>query len=359
MPQLPPAAAAAFVGCLLVVIIATAVIVRVRSRRRGVRLAEMVRTTAPVPRPATSRVAQPSPATAAPVRGRLYRSAEELGRFVVFVERPRRDPAPGRPTRRLAAQLAYAAAPPPVAAPQPSPVPVVPARPRVALPSIALALASHAGLAEVLLDLTAPGEREMRAGTSGGRSRPAAPVPTAPWLVEPLAPEDPIAQSPWLVEPTVVESAAVEPAALAEPAVAEPPKAEPSIAEPQEGEPRVAELLVAEPLVVEPAAVESADAAPETLDEEREPEFVASSWQASTRPLREPQITVLPPRPPVPALPAMMSREVTLGDAARVLRGALPSVLTMTDGRQLRRAVAVGAATSVVAAAFAIRARRR
>lgn len=71
--------------------------------------------------------------------------------------------------------------------------------------------------------------------------------------------------------------------------------------------------------------------------------------------VREPQVTVLAPRQVVPALPALMTREVTLGDAARALRNSL----TMTDGRQLRRAVAVGAATSVVAAAFAIRGRKR
>jgi hypothetical protein len=60
------------------------------------------------------------------------------------------------------------------------------------------------------------------------------------------------------------------------------------------------------------------------------------------------------PSLPVPAVTPLLTREVSLGDAARVLRG-----LTMTDGRQLRRAVAVGAATSVVAAAFALRGRRR
>jgi len=70
---------------------------------------------------------------------------------------------------------------------------------------------------------------------------------------------------------------------------------------------------------------------------------------------RAPQVTVLAPRRVAPALPAMMTREMTLGDAARALRNGL----TMTDGRQLRRAVAVGAATSVVAAAFAIRGRKR
>lgn len=58
-------------------------------------------------------------------------------------------------------------------------------------------------------------------------------------------------------------------------------------------------------------------------------------------------------------LPALLMHEVALGDAARALRGVLPGALTMTDGRRLRRAVAIGAATSVVAAAFAIRGRRR
>lgn len=78
-------------------------------------------------------------------------------------------------------------------------------------------------------------------------------------------------------------------------------------------------------------------------------------------PAREPKVTVLHPRPGpgTPMLPALLMHEVALGDAARALRGVLPGALTMTDGRRLRRAVAIGAATSVVAAAFAIRGRRR
>lgn len=116
------------------------------------------------------------------------------------------------------------------------------------------------------------------------------------------------------------------------------------------------------PLVEGPAAEtapsEPAVVAAPVVEEARGPEFAVPS-PASAPPEHEPQITVLPPRPTVPAFPALMMREVTLGDAARALRGVLPGVLTMTDGQQLRRAVAVGAVTSVLVAAFAIRGRRR
>lgn len=351
MPQLPPVAAAAFVGCLLVVIIATVVIVRVRSRRRGVRLAQMVRTTAPVPRPATSRIAQPPPAV--PLRGRPYQNAEESGRFVVFAERPQRDPTPGRPARRLAAQLAYAAAPAVALPPSPSPVaPVASAPPSREMPRFVYA--SHTGLAEVVFDLNAPGELEMRAGPSGRVLRPVAEtLATEPPVEEPTA-EPPAAELP-AVEFPIAEPLVTE--AMAEAPVPELPMPESPMAPVTEAP--AAELPPVETPVAEAPVLPSAPEPAEAIEEAREPEFASSSRRPSTPPLREPQITVLPPRPPVPALPAMMSREVTLGDAARVLRGALPSVLTMTDGRQLRRAVAVGAATSMVAAAFAIRARRR
>ncbi|TAK73388.1 MAG: hypothetical protein EPO16_12725, partial [Dehalococcoidia bacterium] len=280
MPQLPPAAAAAFVGCLLVLILATAIIFRVRSRRRGVRLAQMVRTTAPVPRPATSRVAQPPAPAVSPLRGRVYRSAEEFGRFVVFAERPRKEPAPGRPARRLAAQLAYAAAPSVVAAPpavaapmvaapfvvvEPAPSPplppVVPVRPRVVPPSIALAPTSHAGLAEVVLDLDASGGRETRAGPSGGRPKPAAFGSAAPRLVEPLlAPEEPMAESPWLMEPRAAEPVVEEPsAAAAEQAEAEPSAAEAARVEVSAVEHAATEGLAADEHLVEHLVVVSAE----------------------------------------------------------------------------------------------------
>ena len=276
MPQLPPVAAAAFVFCLLAVIVTTTVVVQIRSRRR-MRLAQMVRATAPVPRPTASTAEQPLDATRAPLRGQSYRTVEQEGRFHAFEERPGREPAPGRPARRLAARVAYAAAvaaPPPVAIAEGAP-PVEPASGPAPSPHAM----SHGGL--------------MEAAEAFDGSR-----------VLVLAAES-------------TETASVPPPLAEGPA---------------------AEVTPPEPVVVAEFNVPPPD---------------------PLLPGREPQITVLPPRPGAPALPALMTREVTLGDAARVLRGALPGVLTMTDGRHMRRAVAVGVATSVVAAAFAIRGRRR
>lgn len=298
MPQLPPVAAAVFVFCLLAMIIATAAVVRIRSRRRRTRLAQMVRATAPIPRPAVWTAAQPPKAALAPLRRQSYRAAEREGRFRAFEERPGRDPAAGRPARRLAARMAYATSvvPPPAAtgaeaAPSTLAGPARPAPP----PRVA----SHAGLMEAAVDLDGP-----RARMSDAKPSDAAPA-SPPHAGEPRA-DGPLSEGP------ATEVAAAGPA----------------------------------------AAVAAA-----AFEEAREPESVAPP--SARPPVRGPRITVLPPRPAVPGFPALMTREVSLGDAARVIRGALPGVLTMTDGQRLRRAVAIGAATSVVAVAFAIRSRRR
>jgi len=274
VPQLPPVAAAAFILTLLTAIVVTTVIVQTRARRRRMRLAEMVRATAPLPRPAVS-VAELSPASKVPLRGQSYDAAREAGRFEPSPERRRREPAPGRPARRLAAHIAHAAA----------------AAPATVGPAGAVADASprylsHGGLAEVASALLEP------RGEPGG-------VPSG----EPVRGGVPSAASP--------------------------------------------------PLSARPVEAEPASAPPPRPGALREP---ASPSEARAR---EPRVTVLAARPAAPALPALMTHEFALGDAARLLREALPPALTMTDGRQLRRAVAVGAATSVVAAAFVIRGRRR
>ncbi len=152
-----------------------------------------------------------------------------------------------------------------------------------------------------------------------------------------------VAVEPEAVEPVVVEPVAVEPVAV-EPVAVEPEAVEPVTVEPSTPESDLAERVMAE----DPAlTTEVPDLSPSTLDSPDE-----------AGPRREPEIMVLARRAALPALAPLMAREVTLGDAARALRAALPAALTMTDGRQLRRAVAVGAATSVVAAAFAIRGRK-
>ncbi|MBM4410089.1 MAG: hypothetical protein FJ037_01950, partial [Chloroflexi bacterium] len=102
MPQLPPVAAAAFLICLLTAIVGTVVFVQIRSRQRRMRLAEMVRVTAPIPRPVVS-IVEPPATRLASLRGRDYGAAAQGGRFQAFEERPPRPPAPGRPARRLAA----------------------------------------------------------------------------------------------------------------------------------------------------------------------------------------------------------------------------------------------------------------
>ena len=269
MPQLPPVAAAVFVFSLLAVIITTTIVVQIGSRRRRMRLAEMVRATAPVPRPAVSPIDPLPVGTPAPLRGRPYRAAEQQGSFRAFEERSGRGPAPGRPARRLAAQVAHAA--PAVRSPE------RPAGPRPLRPT-----------------------PEAEADPAPGNSAHAA----SPVIASHMG------LSEWTLDAEVAPARHLPHAEVAATVVA------PSVS--------------AAPLVEE---------APEP------------AWA--------PQVMVLPPRPGAAALPGLMTREVTLGDAARALRGALPGALTMTDGRHLRRAVAVGAATSVVAAAFAIRGRRR
>ncbi|RLT37248.1 MAG: hypothetical protein DWI58_17410 [Chloroflexi bacterium] len=320
-------AAAAFVISLLMVILVTTVIVQVRARRDRMRLAEMVRATAPIPRPAASSVAAileaPFDATPSPLRGNDYGRAEREARFRAFDERAStQEAAPGRPVRRLAAQVAHAAAataPPPVVeperpmpvaaaveAPQASPeqAPVAapievaavvevatPPSPTVSVAAPAARMQTHGGLASVILDF----ERPMVAVTS-------------------LAPPEPAA---------VVEGA------IADPVVAEPEREQ---------------SVLAVPAAADPA---TPPRAPEALRQ--------AIHKAVREPVREQKVTVLAPRHVAPTVPALMTREMTLGDAARALR----SGLTMTDGRHVRRAVAVGAATSVVAAAFAIRGRKR
>lgn len=245
------------------------VVVQVRSRQRRTRLAEMVRATAPIPRPAASLVEPPPTATLAPLRGRGYGAAEREGRFQPFEERPARAPAPGRPARRLATHVEGMSPAPP------------------ATVAVVVAVAEPA---------------------------PVGPVP------------DPVVDS---VPPPAEEAVAVvgaESSAPARDAVSPVARSEADVPQAREATEPAGPALAAPPLSL---------------------------------PAHEPQITVLPPRPAVPALSALMTREIALGDAARALRGALPDVLTMTDGRRLRRAVAIGAATSVVAAAFAVRGRRR
>lgn len=264
MPQLPPVAAAAFVLCLLTVIVGTVVVVQVQSRRRRTRLAEMVRATAPIPRPAVSQVGPPAAATLAPLRGRDFGVVGREGRFQPFEERPARAPAPGRPARRLSAHLEGMSPAPPAA------VAVV--------------------------------------------------FPVGPVL-------DPVVDS---VPPPAGEAVSVVGAESSVPA-------------------RDA---------VSPVARSEADVS-QAREAATEPAGPALAASPLSLPAHEPQITVLPPRPAVLALSALMTREIALGDAARALRVALPDILTMTDGRRLRRAVAIGAATSVVAAALAVRGRRR
>lgn len=294
MPQLPPVAAAAFVVCLLAVVLITTVVVQVRSRRRRMRLAMMVRETAPIPRPGTpsadSTELKPS------LRGQNYQSAQRESHFHPFEDRSAaREGAPGRPGRRLAAQVAHAAAA--SAAPPEPPMVVevhVEAAPAVAVAEPAVPARSafaltHGGLAEIVFDF----ERPLLAVA-----------------VTPAPSSAPDANS----------------------VVAEVPEVP---------------AFEAEPVLAFASSQGASESRPEATREPIE--------EPRREPLRGPRVTVLAPRPPVPALPAFMTREVSLGEAARVLRGSL----TMTDGRQLRRAVAVGAATSVVAAAFAIRGRRR
>lgn len=268
MPQLPPVAAAAFVLCLLTVVVGTVVVVQVQSRRRRTRLAEMVRATAPIPRPAVSQVGPPAATTLAPLRGRDFGVVGREGRFQPFEERPARAPAPGRPARRLATHVEGMSPAPPAAV------------------AVAVTVAEPA---PVIF--------------------PVGPVP------------DPVVDSVPPLAGEVVSVIGAESSVPARDAVSPAARSEADVSQAREAAP--------------------------------EPE------PASVAPAHEPQITVLPPRPAVPALSALMTREIALGDAARALRVALPDVLTMTDGRRLRRAVAIGTATSVVAVAFAIRGRRR
>ncbi len=298
MPQLPPVAAAAFVLCLLTVIVGTVVVVQVQSRRRRTRLAEMVRATAPVPRPAVSLVEPPAAATLAPLRGKDYGAAEGEGRFQPFEERPARAPAPGRPARRLAAHV------------------------------------------------------EGMSPTSAAAVTVVVAVAEPPLVVSPVGPvPGPVVDS---VPPSAEEAVPVVVAESSAPAggeVTPVARSEADVSQAREA------ATAPEPVSVTPALpVTPSGSGGVQVDELAEPALAAPPLSP---PAHEPRITVLPPRPAVPALPALMTREIALGDAARALRGALPDVLTMTDGRRLRRAVAIGAATSVVAAAFAIRGRRR
>lgn len=298
MPELPPAAAAAFIISLLAVLAATLIVVRIRSRRRQTRLALMVRATAPIPRPTVSTIEPPPDSAPAPLRGQSYQSVEQRGHFAPFEERPGREPAAGRPARRPAAQVAHAA---PVE---------LPSAPAAALP------VTPAPRPESLPQTATSPSHETPSFTG-------------------LSSEGFSAQPSVTEVDTFVPAPAVAPDLDAAPAPMAPPKAAGGLAAPVSG--------VTSPLIEEMPRIE-----------ESEPQFAAPA--PASAPRRTPEITVLPPRP---ALPALMTREVTLGEAARILRGALPDGLTMTDGRQLRRAVAIGAATSVVAAAFAIRGRRR
>lgn len=319
MPQLPPVAAAAFVLCLLAVIVVMTVAVQVRSRKRRTRLAQIVRATAPTARPAASTAEQPLEAVLAPLRGQSYRAAEREGRFVAFEERPAREPAPGRPARRLAAQMAYAAAaesPAPGAVPEPAseqPVPAV--------------VDSEAMVSIVSGPVVIEPEPSIHVGaTFEAAAEPETPSPSA--------------SHTGLTEMAWEADAPLQPISEAE-ALQAAPVPPPSAETRYVDEPEQRESPAEEPLA---AVIRSVV---EELDE-GEPASVAT-------PRHRPEVTVLPPGPPVPALPALMTRELTLGDAGRALRGAL----TMTDGRQIRRAVALGAATSVVAAAFMVRGRRR
>lgn len=403
MPQLPPVAAAAFVLCLLAGIAVITVVAQMRARRRRLMLAAMVRDSAPIPRPSVSTV-DPSlmealEAVPTPLRGQHYQRAEREGRFQPFDDRPAtREGAPGRPGRRLAAQVAYAA---PVASPPPPPIlepPVVTVAPEVVLP-VADAEApavtppavpaplevlaeppvpevapdlpissvlpttvaeqqvarSHAGLESVSFDLDV--SRGMKpeivevgdeartgdgTGVAGQDARAELTTAAEVLVSEPLAGASLAPEFAPESEPEAVTGPAGEAASPASEGAhldqGAPPEPEPVVP---------ATAFVDEP--ANPGAGTPAEPIP------------ARAPSDAPRERREPEVRVLVPRahPSVPALPALMTREVSLGEAARVLRGVLPGALTMTDGRQIRRAVAVGAATSVVAAAFAIRGRKR
>jgi hypothetical protein len=331
VPQLPPVAAAAFVITLLTVILVTTVIVQVRARRRRMLLAEMVRATAPIPRPAVSSVA-PAPLEASleaalmPLRGNDYGRAEREARFRAFDERAPREAAPGRPGRRLAAQVAHAAA-------ASAPAPVV--EPERALPVVAVVEPLQAPEAVAPVEVAAAPVELAPAPPPVIVPAPAAPIPTHGGMAS-------IGLD--FAGPVVLVSAM--PLTDSAPATVEVTLDEPAGAE-RDPEPEVAPVLAEVVATAPPTAERTSETLREAIREAvREP---------APEPLREPRVTVLAPRQVAPALPALMTRELTLGDAARALRNGL----TMTDGRQLRRAVAVGAATSVVAAAFAIRGRKR
>lgn len=342
MPQLPSVAAAAFVLLLLTTIVVTTVAVRIRSRRRRTLLAAMLRARLPVPRPAISIVEAPLEAVLVPLRRRDYQHAEQQGGFQAFSDRSTtQEGAPGRPGRRLAAQVAYAA---PVAAP---------------LPEAASAVAPLVVPTPGLLGAAegTPPDASQSAGATETGPLPRASEALVPTSLAPLLPAPPATMDEVVARPV--------------PAIEVPPVLE-SIPDPGPSslllthagldavtvEPVAVEPVVTESLV-EPATVEAMvdeEPAPAAAESTPPPPLPASPRQREQ--MRAPQITALPPRSAMPALPAIMTREVTLGDAARALRATLPAALTMTDGRQLRRAVAVGAATSVVAAAFAIRSRK-
>ena len=335
MPQLPPAAAAAFVISLLMVILVTTVIVRVRARRRRMMLAEMVRATAPVPRPAVSSVTPileaPVEATPSPLRGNDYGRAEREARFRAFDERATtREPAPGRPARRLAAQVAHAAAAtaPALMVEREHPMQATAAVEAPEVSPVAASVAASIEVAAVVEESPPPPSAVAAAPPIGMQTHGG----LASVILE--------LERPMLAVPAMPRAAA-EPAPVVEAEVDEPVVAE---REPEQ-----------EPAVLAVPAARESPVPPRTPQALREAIREAVREEPASEPIREPQVTVLAPRKVAPALPAIMTREMTLGDAARALR----SGLTMTDGRQLRRAVAVGAATSVVAAAFVIRGRKR
>jgi nicotinate-nucleotide--dimethylbenzimidazole phosphoribosyltransferase len=329
-------------------------------------LAAMLRASAPAPRTAASTVEAPVEApleeVLVPLRRRDYQRAEQLGDFQAFGDRSAtREGAPGRPGRRLAAQVTYAA-------------PVAAALPEAASAVVALVLPTPVlrGTVEA-----SPPDASQPANTNDTGPSPEvaeAPMPTslvpmppapAPEIAEVGAPPVPVMEVPTVAEsipdrePT---SRALTHAGLEAVAV------ELGVVEPV-----VVEHAAVDPVAVEPVAIEPTAAEPSPLASELAERFVAEAPAVTTEvpglsplPLdvpeadrpHEPEIMVLARRAALPALAPLMTREVTLGDAARALRAALPAALTMTDGRQLRRVVAVGAATSVVAAAFAIRGRK-
>lgn len=342
MPQLPPVAAAAFVFCLLAVIVVTTTVVQVRSRRRRMRLAMMVRETAPIPRPATS--SADSADLKPSLRGQNYQRAQREGHFEVFDDRSAtREAAPGRPSRRLTAQRAHALA---------ASAPVVPESlqaievgaeapaPQVAIVSDLPAAVADIEVAEEVVTQVVPEVPALHvtgiADVPVDVSDVEVPEEVVPEVEVPrAAPSAPVAFSPThrgLVDLVVDLERSVPKPSL--------PDESPDSAE-------------SETIVVEAPEWELLPAVSVMAEASEAPSEIASEPPRET--VREPRVTVLASRAPVPVLPAFMTREVTLGDAARMFR----SSLTMTDGRQLRRAVAVGAATSVVAAAFAIRGRRR